>query len=109
MPDPKTAIFNSCIMKPGAGIAQSVKRLGGRGIAQTVSRWLPTATAWVWQVGFVVDKVASGQVFSEHFGFLCQTIHSTRLSILTITGGRYSRPVVAAVPSGPSMDSTSQC
>jgi hypothetical protein len=24
------------------------------------------------QVGFVVDKVALGQVFSEYFGFLCQ-------------------------------------
>jgi hypothetical protein len=38
-------------------------------IAEAVSRWLPTAEAWVWQVGFVVDKVASGQVFSEYFGF----------------------------------------
>jgi hypothetical protein len=26
----------------------------------------------VWQVGFVVDKVASGQVFSEYFSFPCQ-------------------------------------
>jgi hypothetical protein len=24
-------------------------------------------------VGFVVDKVALGQVFSEYFGFLCQS------------------------------------
>jgi hypothetical protein len=44
----------------------------GRAIAQAVSRWLPTASARVWQVGFVVDKVASGQVFSEYFGFPCQ-------------------------------------
>jgi hypothetical protein len=29
--------------------------------------------AQVWQVGFVVDKVALGQVFSEHFGFPCQS------------------------------------
>jgi hypothetical protein len=40
------------------------------------SRWLPTAVArlrtLVWQVRFVVEKVASGQVFSEYFGFLCQ-------------------------------------
>jgi hypothetical protein len=40
----------------------------GRAIAEVVSRWLPTAAARVlaraWQVGFVVDKVASGQVFS---------------------------------------------
>jgi hypothetical protein len=48
----------------------------GRAIAEAVSRWLPTAAARVrarfWQVGFVVDKVASGQVFSEYFGFPCQ-------------------------------------
>jgi hypothetical protein len=49
----------------------------GRAIAQAVSRWLPTAAARirtrVWQVGFVVDKVALGQVFSEYFGLLCQS------------------------------------
>jgi hypothetical protein len=48
----------------------------GRAIAEAVSRWLYTAAAWVhariWQVGFGVDKVASGQVFSKYFGFLCQ-------------------------------------
>jgi hypothetical protein len=47
-----------------------------RAIAEAVSRWLPTAAARVrarvWQVGFVVDKMASGQVFSEHFGFPLQ-------------------------------------
>jgi hypothetical protein len=45
----------------------------GSAIAETVSRWLPTAAdrvrARVCQVGFVVDKVASGQDFSEYFGF----------------------------------------
>jgi hypothetical protein len=49
----------------------------GCAIAQAVSRWLPTAAAqvpaWVWQVGFVVDKVVLGQVFSEYFGFPCQS------------------------------------
>jgi hypothetical protein len=48
----------------------------GRAIAEAVSRWLPTAAtrvrARVWQVGFVVDKVASGQVFPEYFDFPCQ-------------------------------------
>jgi hypothetical protein len=34
--------------------------------------------ARVWQVGFVVDKVASGQVFSEYFGFLCQNRSSSQ-------------------------------
>jgi hypothetical protein len=45
----------------------------GRTIAQAVSRWLPTAAARVWQVGFVVDKRALGQVFSEYFGFPCHS------------------------------------
>jgi hypothetical protein len=48
----------------------------GHAIAEAVSRWLPTAAARlrarVWQVRFVVDKVASGQIFFEYFGFLCQ-------------------------------------
>jgi hypothetical protein len=49
----------------------------GRAIAQAVSYWLPTAAARVrarvWQVGFVVDKAALGQVFSEYLGFPCQS------------------------------------
>jgi hypothetical protein len=48
----------------------------GRATAEAVGRWLPTAAdrvrARVWQVRFVVDKVASGKVFSECFGFPCQ-------------------------------------
>jgi hypothetical protein len=51
-------------------------QLKGRDIAEAVSRWLPTAAARVrarvWQAEFVVDKVASGQVLSEYFGFPCQ-------------------------------------
>jgi hypothetical protein len=56
-------------------ICQSMWRKG-HSIAEAVSRWLPTAAARVrtrfWQVGFVVDKVTSGQVFSEYFSFPCQ-------------------------------------
>jgi hypothetical protein len=41
----------------------------GHAIAQAVSRRLPTAASWVrarlGNVGFVVDKVALGQVFAE--------------------------------------------
>jgi glycerol-3-phosphate acyltransferase PlsY len=41
-----------------------------------VTRWLSTAAARVrarvWLVGFVVDKVVLGHVFSEYFGFRCQ-------------------------------------
>jgi hypothetical protein len=55
---------------------QILNFIEGRATAQAVSRWLPTAAARVharvWQVGFVVDKVASGQVFSEYFSFPCQ-------------------------------------
>jgi hypothetical protein len=36
-------------------------------------------------VGFVVDKAALGQVFSEYFGFRCQTF--TDFSIIIITRG----------------------
>jgi hypothetical protein len=35
-------------------------------------------------VGFVVDKVALGQVFSEYFGFPAN-LHSTNLSTITVT------------------------
>jgi hypothetical protein len=60
-----------------------------RAIAQAVSRWLPIAAAWVrarsGHVGFVVDKVALGQVsHAKH--------HSTKFSIFIITRGRYNRP-----------------
>jgi hypothetical protein len=56
-------------------------------------------------VGFVVDKVALGQVFSEYFGFPCHSsFHQT--PSLSISRGRYNRPEVADVPSGLSMDST---
>jgi predicted glycosyl hydrolase (DUF1957 family) len=54
-------------------------KIDGRAIDQAVSRWLPTASARVHtrsgHVGFVVDKVALGQVFSEYFGFPCQSFH----------------------------------
>jgi hypothetical protein len=49
----------------------------GPAIAQAVSRWLPTVAARIRvrvdHVGFVVDKVALGQHFSEYFGFPCQS------------------------------------
>jgi hypothetical protein len=49
----------------------------GRAVAQAVSRWIPTAAARVGarsdHVGFVVDKVVLRQVFSEYFGFPCQS------------------------------------
>jgi hypothetical protein len=51
----------------------------GRAVAQAVRRWLPTAAAQVFSSGqhveFVVCKSALGQVFSEYFGFPCQSFH----------------------------------
>jgi hypothetical protein len=45
--------------------------------AQAVSLWLPTVAvrvrARVRNLEFVVHKVALGQVFSEYFGFPCQS------------------------------------
>jgi hypothetical protein len=59
-------------------------------IAEAVSRWLSTAAVrvrtWVWQVGFMADKLASGQVFYEYFGFPAKTVNSTNFFIIiTIT------------------------
>jgi hypothetical protein len=45
----------------------------GRAVAQAVRRWLPTAAARFRTWGFVVDKAALGQVFSEYFDFPCQS------------------------------------
>jgi hypothetical protein len=52
----------------------SILFLYGRAISQAVSLWLPTAAARVWQVAFVLNKMALGQVFSEYFGFSCQSL-----------------------------------
>jgi hypothetical protein len=46
-------------------------------LTQAVSRWLSTAAArvrnWVQSCGICGDKVALGQVFSEYYGFPCQS------------------------------------
>jgi hypothetical protein len=58
-----------------------ITNFSDRAIAQAVSRWLPTAAARVRarvsQVGFVVDEVPLGQVFTDYFGFPAKTVHST--------------------------------
>jgi hypothetical protein len=49
----------------------------GRAIAQVVSRWFPSASILVrarsGELEFVIDKVTMEQVFSEYFGFPCQS------------------------------------
>jgi hypothetical protein len=88
-------------------IYQMLKLDGGEGraIDQAVSRPLPTAAvrvrAQIRSLGFVVNKVALGQVFSEYFGFPCQIsfhrlLHTHHLSSGAGTIGQ----TVADVPSG---------
>jgi hypothetical protein len=56
---------------------QNVRLRSGRAVAKAVGRWLPTVAARVRvrteHVGFMVDKAALEQVFSEYFGFPCQS------------------------------------
>jgi hypothetical protein len=94
---------------PSLNTATSGKRdhsyVLGRTIAEAVSRWLPTAAARVrsrvWQVGFMVDKVASGQVFSEYFDFPCQN-HSFHKFSIIITIQKYKRKIeVSLIGEGP--------
>jgi hypothetical protein len=77
----------------------------GRAVAQAVSRWLPIARARVRvraeHVGFVVDKVALGKVFSEYFGFPCQSSFHQFLHHHNHPGAGTVGILVAAVPSGP--------
>jgi hypothetical protein len=88
-----------------AGVVKQFEETGigyhklGRGITQVGSHWLPTAAA---RVGFVVDKVALGQVFSKYFGFPCQIAFHRLLHNhhhLSPGAGKIGQ-IVAAVPSG---------
>jgi hypothetical protein len=69
-------IFGNNILKCAIVMINNYMPIGGRAIAQAVSRWLPTAAARFKpgssHVGFVVDKVALRKGFSENFGFPCQ-------------------------------------
>jgi hypothetical protein len=71
-------------------------QMNGHAIAQAVSRWLPTAAARVrarsGHVGFVVDKVTLGQVFSEYFSFPCQSLFHQIINPHNHQG-QYNRPI----------------
>jgi hypothetical protein len=55
-------------------ICTEVYTLTGRAIAQAVRRRLPTAAVRVWSCGILWwTKVALVQVFTENFGFPCQS------------------------------------
>jgi hypothetical protein len=66
----------------------------GRAVAQQLDAGFPPRRpefAYGQHMGFVVDKAALGQVFSECFGFPCQ--HSTDFSIIIISRGWHNRPL----------------
>jgi hypothetical protein len=81
----------------------------GRAIAQAVSRWLPTAAARVrtrvWSSWICGGQSGTGAGFLRVLRFPLP-IHSTKFSILTITRGRYYRPINGRRADGPSLDST---
>jgi hypothetical protein len=55
-----------------------VTGLLGRAVAQRLDAGFPPRRpgfSYGQHVGFVVDKAAMGQVFSEYFGFPCQSFH----------------------------------
>jgi hypothetical protein len=54
-------------------------------------------------VGFMVDKVALGQIFSEHFGFSCQFSFRPMLHTHLSAGHGTIGQSVADVPSGLSL------
>jgi hypothetical protein len=56
-------------------------------------------------VGFVMDKVALEQVFSEYFG--CRANDSTNFSIIIIIWGWHNRPIGGRSAEWTQLDSTS--
>jgi hypothetical protein len=59
-------------------ITPGERALGGRDVAQRLDAGFPPRRPgfpYGHHVGFVVDKAALGQVFSEYFGFPCQSFH----------------------------------
>jgi hypothetical protein len=74
----------------------------GNSLKQAVSGWYPKAVARVLvraHVKFVVDKAALRQVFSEYFGFPCQSFY--QFLHLYKHPGWHNRQLVAAMPSRP--------
>jgi hypothetical protein len=84
-------------------------QLKDRAIAKALSRWLLTATARglvrAEHVGFVVDKVALRQLFSEYFGSPASH-HSTNLSIVIVAQGWHNRPIGDRSAEWTQLDST---
>jgi hypothetical protein len=85
----------------------TVRRIpyGNKNLVVSPGWVLYTKTDWSGHVGFVVNKVALGQVFSEYFGFPCQFSFHRLLHIHhhLSSGAGTTGQLVADVPSGLSL------
>jgi hypothetical protein len=97
------------VVQMGSGaITYISSSIEGRAIAQAVSRRLPTTAARVeprsGHMGFVVDKVALGQIFSQYFRFPCQfSFHQFLHTHHLPSGAATTGQLVEGVPSGLSL------
>jgi hypothetical protein len=85
-------------------LSNSAVKLLGRLVAGFPQRW-PRFQPRSGRVGFVMDKAALGKVFSEYFGFPCQSFHRllhTHHHPTSEVGTQGQ--TVAAVPSGLSLN-----
>jgi hypothetical protein len=80
--------------------------MGGRAVAQAVSRWLPTAAAWVrarvWSCGICGGQIGAGADFLRvlRFSLPIRILPIAPQSLACIIWGLYNRSELAAVPSG---------
>jgi hypothetical protein len=79
---------------------------GGRALPQADSRRVPWFELGSGHVGFVVDKLVLGQVFSRYFSFPCQSFHRLLHTHHPSSGVGTVGQTVAAVPSGLSLTHT---
>jgi hypothetical protein len=90
---------------PTLRMRAAIPPLIGRAIAQVVSRWLPTAAAWVRSCGICGEQSGTGAGFLRVLRFPLPIFIPPigPQSPSSIIWGWYNRPVVAAVPSGLSL------
>jgi hypothetical protein len=73
----------------------------GHAVAQRLDAGFPSQQprfAYVQHVGFVVDKAALGQVFSEYFNFPCQSFHRFLTHTKSIPWQETARHIIEWIP-----------
>jgi hypothetical protein len=78
----------------------------GSAIAQAVSRRFPTAAARVCSSGIIGEQSGAGAGFLRVLLFPLPKPFIPPTSPSSVTTGRYNKPEVADMPSGPNMDPT---